>query len=329
MSDFYLFAIRSLLIENLFYRIRKDVTRLGSKAKTSLLFLGLSVLVPLLSGCKSMVVLDPKGPVAAQQKDLIYLSIGFMLFIIIAVFTIYAFVLVKYRERPHDEPFFEKPAHRRAEWLEAIWIGVPLIIVIALSIPTVKTIYSLEEPPKADQKKEPLVIEATSVNWKWIFRYPEENIETVNEVYIPEDRPIKFKLTSADAMAAFWVPALGGQEYNMAGMQGELYLQADEPGTFNGRNANYSGEGFTFQKFKVYSKTTGDYKKWVSKTQANAPKLEQKTFENLMLPGLSSPMAFSSTHEKFVDFAKEPEYATDLREKHKQQIAKEQGGESE
>ncbi len=282
--------------------------------KQSKFILGLIslIIITFISGCNDLAVLDPKGPVALQQKDLIMLSIGFMLFIVLVVFVLFTFMIVRYRERPENADY-EPPQDEGSKVLELIWTAIPVLIVIALAVPTVKTIYALEEPPKAPSHKNPVVVHATSVDWKWIFTYPEENIETVNYLNIPEDRPILFKLTSADSMAALWIPQLGGQEYNMAGMETELYLQADEPGTYNGRNANFTGEGFAKQKFTVTAQTEEDYEQWVEEAQS-ARKLTQEKYNELMKKEIyTDELTFSSTHLEWVDHAKQADYAVKVR----------------
>ncbi|QGG55040.1 cytochrome aa3 quinol oxidase subunit II [Paenibacillus sp. B01] len=275
------------------------------------LFMALMVIaVMLLSGC-NYVVLDPKGPVAKIQKDLILYSILFMAIIVIVVYVLFTFIVIKFRERPGVAGIDYEGEHG-SKWLEILWTVIPIIIVIALSIPTVKAIYALEKPPVNSIDSQPLVIEATSVDWKWIFSYPEENIETVNYLKIPKSRPILFKLTSADSMASFWIPALGGQKYAMAGMQTQLYLQADVEGIFQGRNANFTGEGFTEQTFRVEALTESDWMEWVKKAQAAAP-LTQEIYDQLMLQGHVEEQTYSSTHLTWVNHAKDAEYALRAR----------------
>ncbi len=109
------------------------------------------------------------------------------------------------------------------------------------------------------------------------FSYPDESIETVNYVNIPTDRPVLFKLTSADTMTSFWVPQLGGQKYAMSGMTMNLYLQADEVGTYKGRNANFNGEGFADQRFDVVAQSEKDFKNG-RKKQKQARQLLHKTY---------------------------------------------------
>ncbi|ASB86906.1 cytochrome aa3 quinol oxidase subunit II [Bacillus sonorensis] len=284
------------------------------RAFKPLMALALLSTVFLMGGCSQIAVLDPKGPVASQQRDLILLSIGFMLFIVAVVFVLFTVMIVKYRDRKDRKSPYSPEAEGNT-FLEIVWTVVPILIVIALSVPTVRTIYSLEEAPKASKDKEPLVVYATSVDWKWVFSYPEQDIETVNYLNIPTDRPIKFKITSADSMASLWIPQLGGQKYAMAGMDMEQYLQADKVGTYQGRNANFTGEGFADQKFNVNAMTESDFNKWVSTTQKDAPKLTKSKYDELMLPRNVDKMTFSSTHLKYVNHGNDAEYALKARER--------------
>ncbi|AKO94841.1 cytochrome aa3 quinol oxidase subunit II [Priestia filamentosa] len=266
----------------------------------------------LLSGCDlKMGVLNPQGPVAQTQYDLIMWSIGFMLIIIVVVFVLFAVVLIKYRERP-DNMNYEPPEVHGNTFLEIVWTGIPIIIVIALSIPTVKAIFDLEKPPQAanaEEQQEPLVIYATSADWKWIFSYPEQGIETVNYVNIPEDRPVEFKLTSADSMTALWIPELGGQKYAMAGMETTLYLQADHEGTYMGRNANFNGEGFAQMEFEVESQKPEEFQEWADEVKDTAPKLTEKEYnKEILKQSVMGRKSFSNTHLDFVDHAKQDTY---------------------
>lgn len=271
----------------------------------------------VLSGCSELIVLDPKGPVAEKQRDLIMLSIYFMLVVVVIVYVLFTFIVVKYRDHKNRSDKGYEPEMHGSTKLEIIWTIIPIIIVTALSIPTVNALYELKEPPKDTAHKEPIVIHATSADWKWIFSYPEENIETVNYLNVPEDHPILFKVTSADSMTSFWVPQIGGQVYGMPGMVNDLYLQADEPGVYDGRNSNFTGEQMADHKFDFVALKEEEYEEWVKETQEDAPKLIEETYEKLMLPGTVDKMTFSSTHLDIVDHGMDSgEYALQIREKY-------------
>ncbi|WP_028776429.1 cytochrome aa3 quinol oxidase subunit II [Shimazuella kribbensis] len=247
----------------------------------------------LLSGCSSLKsgVLNPQGPVAQKQYDLIIWSIVLMSIVFIAVIVLFVYMLVKYRAKSTNEDYVE-PEEKENKWLEVLWTAIPVVIIIALAIPTVKTTFSLEKSPSPNQK--PITIQVTSANWKWIFKYPEQGIQTVNYVNIPANVPVRFQLNAVGPMNSFWVPELGGQEYTMPGMTMYLWLEADKAGTFIGRSANFSGKDFTHMQFNVNSLEKTKFEDWVANVKKTAPKQTEKMFKDLLKPGVVKEQTYSS-----------------------------------
>lgn len=238
-----------------------------------------------------MPVLQPKGPVAETQFHLIIFSFIMMTIIILVVFILFGIVIFKFRaNRKNDDDY--DPDMEGSRKLEFFWTLIPIVIVIILAIPTVITTYDLEKNPSPDKK--PITIEVTAAQWKWMFRYPDQGISTVNVVHIPANHPVRFILNSETTMDSFWVPALGGQKYAMTGMTTQLFLQADEPGNFQGRNASFDGEHFAHMTFTVVAQKKGDFDNWVKETKANAPAMTTADFNKLLKPGLSKVKVFSS-----------------------------------
>ncbi len=266
-------------------------------------FLSISLLF-VLAGCETkMVVFDPQGPAARSIAELINWSIFWMLLVVIVVFALFAFIIWKYREKPENMDY-EPPEEHGSTLLEIIWTGIPILIVIALTIPTVKTLYELEDVPAGYESQEPLTVHVTAADWKWIFSYPEEGIETVNYVNIPEDRPILFKLTSASTMQSFWVPQLAGQKYAMGKMETELYIVAENPGSYMGKNSNFNGRGYAEMEFEVLAQTPAEYEAWVKEVKETAPKLTEEKYEELLKPTHLGRMTFNDTHLAWVNHAK-------------------------
>ncbi|SOC35847.1 cytochrome aa3 quinol oxidase subunit II [Ureibacillus acetophenoni] len=267
------------------------------------LLVSLTSLAAILAGCEPLLVLDPKGPQAARQAGDISLLIVLMAFIVIAVLTILVIVLFKYRasKMPDD---YEPPHIEGNIWVEVICIGIPIIIVAFLSFVSVKSNYIVESAPTG-YEEEPLVIYASSSDWKWHFSYPEQNIETVNYLYIPTDRPLEFKLYSYGPITSFWIPQLGGQKYAMADMVTTLHLAADEPGEMLGRNANFSGKGFAENRFNVTAMSQKDFDEWVEEVHETADPLTEEEFNRLLEPGHLGQMTFTGTH---LDFSPAPEH---------------------
>ncbi|MBS4174845.1 cytochrome aa3 quinol oxidase subunit II [Bacillus sp. FJAT-49736] len=266
----------------------------------SLLFIFVSSLF-LLSGCDTskIAVLNPQGPVAQKQYDLIVYSFWLMMIILVVVLGLFIYMVYKYRAKKLAADYVPPDEHG-SKWLEIIWTAIPVVIIIAVAIPTIKANYALEEVPKGYENKKPIVINVTSANWKWIFSYPEQNIETVNYVNIPAGRPVKFQLTSAGTMASFWVPELGGQKYTMPNHSMQLILLADKPGSYEGRNSNFNGEGFAHMDFEVLSQTPGDFDKWVKDVKGTASKMKKSDYNNLLKEGLVGRMTFTGTHLPWV-----------------------------
>lgn len=262
-------------------------------------FLSLLVLliVPMLSGC-NLLVLDPAGPNAERLSGVIKTSILTMSVVLIVVYVLFIFMLSKYRASKQD-PDYKPPHIEGSKVLETIWILIPILIVTFLSIVTVRSTADVEATPKAYKDVKPVEIYASSSNWKWHFSYPEENIETVNYVNIPANRPIEFKLYSHNTMTSFWVPQLAGQKYAMVNMINTLHLAADHPGTYWGRNSNFNGAGFAQMEFEVQAMTQKDYDKWVSDVKATAKPLTEKKFNELLKDGHLGRMTFTGTHLKF------------------------------
>ncbi|RXZ80060.1 cytochrome aa3 quinol oxidase subunit II [Paenibacillaceae bacterium] len=252
----------------------------------------------LLSGCSSLTVLNPKGPAAKTLSDTIIFSILMMVGILVVVYALYIYMLTKYRARKSNEGY--EPPHEEGNiWLEILWTAVPIIIVAVLSVVTVKTTVAVENVPAGYENQKPLVIYASSSNWKWHFTYPEEGIETVNYVNIPTHRPIEFRLYSFGTISSFWIPQLHGQKYAMSDMVTKLNMVADEPGSMLGRNANFNGKGFAHMEFEALAMSSGEYDKWVNDVKETAPELKEEEFNKLLNTAHVGRMTFSTNHFAF------------------------------
>jgi cytochrome aa3-600 menaquinol oxidase subunit II len=257
------------------------------------------IIATVLTGCEPLLVLDPKGPQAERLAHDIMLSIGIMSFIVLVVFALLIFVLFKYRASKQSSDY--EPPHMEGNlWVEAICVGVPVLIVAYLSFVSVQSNYIVEATPKGYEDQEPLVVYASSSNWKWHFSYPEEEIETVNYLYIPTDRPLEFRLYSYGPITSFWIPQLGGQKYAMSDMVTTLHLAADTPGEFMGRNANFSGKGFAENTFSVTAMSPTEFDEWVDEVKETAEPLTKEKFDELLEPGHLGRMTFNETHLEFM-----------------------------
>ncbi|MGD9026424.1 MAG: cytochrome ubiquinol oxidase subunit II, partial [Methyloceanibacter sp.] len=190
----------------------------------------------LCSGCSVAEgpVLDPKGPIALTERDLLFRATAIMMIVIIPVFIMAAWFTVRYRgtnRKARYAPNFD--FYWPAEIV--VW-SVPAAIVVWLAFHLWEYTYKLDPYTEIDPSVKPLQVQAIAQDWKWLFVYPEQNIAVVNELAVPVGRPVSIDITSDTVMNSLVIPALGGQIYAMAGMQTRLNLLADEEGTFWGRN---------------------------------------------------------------------------------------------
>lgn len=268
---------------------------MNKKGSLYALFLSLVLLLP---GCSSLAVLNPKGPAARTISDTIILSILVMLGVLAVVYILYIFVLVKYRAKKSNEGYI--PPHEEGNvWLEAIWIIIPIIIVAFLSVVTVKTTTEVENVAAEYKDQKPLVIYASSSNWKWHFSYPEEGIETVNYVNMPVHRAVEFRMYSFGTITSLWIPQLAGQKYAMSDMLTTLHLSADTEGSYIGKNANFSGKGFAHMEFEALVMNSKQYDEWVKEVKETAEPLTEDTFKDLLAIEHIGRKSFSSTHLTF------------------------------
>ncbi|MBS4190402.1 cytochrome aa3 quinol oxidase subunit II [Bacillus sp. FJAT-49705] len=268
------------------------------KKKWSFLTIIFTIVI-MLTGCEPLLVLDPKGPQAERQASDIMLSIGIMSVIVLVVFVILIIMLVKYRASKQREDY--EPPHIEGNiWVEVICVGIPVLIVAYLSFVSVQSNNIVESAPKGYEDKEPLIVYASTSNWKWHFSYPEENIETVNYLYIPTDRALEFKLYSYGPITSFWIPQLGGQKYAMADMLTTLHLAADAPGEYMGRNASFSGKGFAENTFNVTAIPQAEFDEWVEEVKESAEPLTEEKFVELLKPSIVGQSTFTGTHLEFL-----------------------------
>ncbi|WMY97486.1 MAG: ubiquinol oxidase subunit II [Arsenophonus sp.] len=253
------------------------------KLKKKIKIIELLTYLIILSNCK-MVLMNPKGLISSEQKEIIIFSLFLLLLIIIPVILMTIIFSIKYNE--NNKKSIYKPDWDYSAKIEIICWVIPVIIISLLSFIAWKSTHKLDpyiELNNIKSKNNPITIQVISSDWKWIFIYPEYNIATINEISFPVDVPINFRITSASVMNSFFIPALGGQIYSMAGMQTKLHLMADTIGVYKGFSSSYSGHGFSNMKFKVIVCNNEDYYKWIKNVQHSSRKIDKMESFNKIL----------------------------------------------
>ena len=250
----------------------------------------------LLAGCNG-IVMKPHGDIAQQQANLIVTSTLLMLLIIVPVIVLTLFFAFRYRQSNTEATY--TPDWDHSTRLELVIWGAPLLIIIALGAITWISTHKLDpfrpldriaedKPLAADVK--PLEVYAVSMDWKWLFIYPEQGIATVNELAAPVDRPIHFRFTSTTVMNTFYVPALAGMIYTMPGMETQLHAVINKAGVYDGLSAHYSGAGFSDMRFKFHGLSQDDFARWVDTNKAGGAALTRDVVLKLEQPSTKEPV---------------------------------------
>ena len=259
-------------------------------------FIDVYLLGKILLAGKNIQILNPKGYIALQERDLLFLCISLMLIVVIPVFILAIHVLTSYHadnKKAKYDPDWQNPKLQIFLW------AFPTFIILILCVINWVSAHKLDPHNELTNGMKPITIQVVALRWKWLFIYPEQNIATVNYVVFPEKTPIDFELTASDTpMNSFWIPQLGGQIYAMAGMATQTHMIADSIGTYRGSNAEINGEGFADMTFTAKSVTQADFDTWAERVSAVPHPLTLAMFNSLNQPTQNVPPEyFSPTQE--------------------------------
>jgi len=265
-------------------------------------------LVALLSGC-STVLMSPSGDVAVQQRNLIIASTGLMLLIILPVMVATAVFAWRYRAA-NTKAAYDPEWHHSTQLEVLIWTA-PLLIVVALgamswigthTLDPFRSVARIDPTRPVAAGTRPLTVEVVALDWKWLFFYPDYGIAVVNDLAAPVDRPIAFKLTSGTVMNTFFVPALAGQIYAMAGMETKLGAVINKVGDYEGFSGMYSGAGFSHMRFTFHGRDDAGFEAWIAKVKAQGTALDLNRFRFLEQPTEDvKPQYYSSVEPGLYD----------------------------
>ena len=213
---------------------------------------------------------DPKGPVAEKQLQLFNALLWVMVAVFVLVEGALLYTVIRYRRRPGQER--PTPTHGHMA-MEITWTVIPTILVLALGIWSVFTLFDIDEPP--DSGPEVLHVIATGHQWYFEFEYPDagggKRITTANDLRIPVDRPVRVQLESDDVIHSFWVPKLAGKIDMVPTHTNHMWFQADSdkideelPVTLFGQCAELCGIAHALMRFRVTVMDQADYDQWVA-----------------------------------------------------------------
>jgi cytochrome o ubiquinol oxidase subunit 2 len=226
-----------------------------------------------------MNLFDPQGPIAAANQTILIDSVIIMLAIILP--TIAAVFAFAWWFREGNPRATYRPDFAYSGRIEAVVWSIPALTVILLGGVAWIGSHKLDPAVPVPGTGSPLRIQAVSLDWKWLFIYPDQRIATVNALTVPVGAPLQFELTSGSVMNAFFVPQLGSMIYTMNGMVTRLNLRADNEGELQGLSAMFSGDGFPRMMFDVHVVPQLAFPDFVAKTAGSSDVLNAESYGKL------------------------------------------------
>jgi cytochrome o ubiquinol oxidase subunit 2 len=246
----------------------------------------------LLTSCQRAGVLDPQGPVSAAEKMILLNATGIMLVVVAPVIVLTLASAWWYRASNKRAAF--RPELVYSGSIELVVWSIPAMVVMLLAGVAWIGAHDLDPAAKLNSDVAPVRVEVVSLDWKWLFIYPDLRVATVNQLVVPVGAPIEFTLTSASVMNAFFVPQLGTQIYTMPGMSTHLNLLAGHPGDYPGLSSHFSGDGFSDMRFIVHAVPASGFDTWLAQVRRGTAVLSTSAYTELTRPSRNlAPQAYA------------------------------------
>jgi cytochrome o ubiquinol oxidase subunit 2 len=211
-----------------------------------------------------MNILDPQGPIGVANKTILIDSVAIMLAIVVP--TIVAIFAFAFWFRQSNTRAAYRPDFAYSGRIELVVWSIPALTVILLGGVAWIGSHQLDPAIPVEGTGSPVRIQVVSLDWKWLFIYPDQGIATVNTLTVPAAAPLQFELTSGSVMNVFFIPQFGSMIYTMNGMVTRLQLRADNEGNYQGLSAHFSGDGFPDMLFDVHVVSPLAFPDWVAST---------------------------------------------------------------
>jgi cytochrome o ubiquinol oxidase subunit II len=252
----------------------------------------LAGLILLASSC-NRGILDPVGPVGQAEKTILINSTAIMLAIIIP--TMIATVAFAWWFRRGNTKATYLPDWEYSGAVELVVWSIPAMTIMLLGGIAWIGSHDLEPSKPLASAKPAVKVEVVSLDWKWLFIYPDQGIATVNQLVVPQGTPVSFRLTSGTVWNVFFVPQFGTMIYTMPRMTTRLNLQADRPGTYDGLSAHFSGDGFPGMEFKAQVLPEDQFAMWAQGARGQGAALDGRGFAELSKPtSYVKPMTYGA-----------------------------------
>jgi cytochrome c oxidase subunit 2 len=208
----------------------------------------------------------PQSPQAQSIASLFSIITVVAMLILILVTGLVIFAIIRFRSRGSLEP--QSETHDQTK-LEITWTALPILLLAVVFGLTITTMQKSDPPAAAGQSPDVIVI---AHQWWWEVHYPKAGVVTANEIHMAAGQRYLFEFESADVIHDFWVPQLGRKIDMIPEHPNQMFLQADQAGTYSGTCAEYCGAQHAWMRIRVLVQSTADFNSWLQ-AQAQVPAL--------------------------------------------------------
>lgn len=224
----------------------------------------------LLTSCAGhqQSVVDPAGPQAGQINTLWWFFFALLSAIFVVVMVLTALTLTRRHRGIEQEPLEQThvPSAATEATLTRVVTAATIASVVILFVLLVSSIVTGKNVSELQDRKNPMVVEVTGLQWWWQIRYPNSDprqvLVTANEIHIPVGRPVMIRGTSHDVIHSFWVPNLHGKRDLIPSRITTEWIEADRPGVYRGQCAEFCGLQHAHMVLWVVAETPAQFKAW-------------------------------------------------------------------
>lgn len=207
--------------------------------------------------------LDPAGPSAGLIADLYSWMFwaGSAVYVLVLLLMLAALLRGSRRREPRQSRF-ARPL------VLALGIGLPVAVLVPLSVGTLLVGRSLERTPGSES----LVVEVIGKQFWWEIRYPALGVVTANEIHVPVGQPVTYRVLSDDVIHSFWVPQVAGKLDMIPGQENAYTFVTEEPAVYEGFCAEYCGIQHARMRFQLIAEPPEEFADWVGEQQELLPR---------------------------------------------------------
>ena len=200
---------------------------------------------------------------------------------VITIFVLVLLVIVMIRFNARSNPTPSKTTHNTL--IEVAWTVVPVLILVAIAIPSFKLLFFQLDLPKAD-----VTIKATGKQWFWTYTYPDHGgfefdslmlqdkdrkadqprlLAVDNEIVVPVNKVVRVQTIGADVIHAFAVPSFGIKIDAIPGRLNETWFKAEREGVYYGQCSELCGKDHAFMPIAVRVVNDRDFGAWIEQAK--------------------------------------------------------------